>query len=420
MKNLSKYISLLLVLIMLFSTFSIIPASAAETVKYTCTSVSGEKGSNVTVTVKLSSSIQLFGANVSLKYNSSELQYVSCSKGSVVSGGSLTHVASTSSVNFSGMYGGTNGTVFTVTFKILKVSGTSSLTLSSTENTDNDGNTHTPTVSSGTVTVVKPVTSISLNKTSATMKKGETLQLSATVSPSDATDKTVTYKSSNTSVATVSSSGKVTAKGGGIATITATAGGKSATCKITVNVAQTGIADATGNTNKTVYEGGTLKLSVNKVPADATDNYSVTWTSSDNSIVTVSNGTITGVSVGTATVTATSNGWKVTYKITVVEKPDEPTSEPESEEPTEEPTTEEPTTEESTTEIETTTVESTTEESTTQISGNEDMVTKNYHYLMLVVMGGCLAVLSALVTFIVTSAYYRRKIRNEYESDDEE
>ena len=406
MKTTSKYISLLLVLVMLLSTFSIIPASAAETVKYTCSSVSGEKGSNVTVTVKLSSSIQLFGANVSLAYNTSELQYVNSSKGSVVSGGSLNHTGT--AIKFSGMYSGKSGTVFTVTFKILKSSGTSKLTLTSDENTDNDGNTYTPTTSSGTVTVVKPVTGITLNKTSATMKIGDTLQLSATVSPSDATNKTVTYKSSNTAVATVNSSGKVTAKGAGTATITATAGSKSATCSITVE----GIVDATGGTNKTISEGETLKLSVKKYPTTS-GTLNIAWTSSDTSVVTVENdGTITGVSVGTATVTAKLNSYTVTYKITVVEPTEEPTEEP----TTEEPTTEEPTTEEPTTEL--TTVEPTTEPTTE--TNSDDTVSKRYHHLMLGLTSGCVAILSAFVAFFVTAAYYRRKIRNEYESNDEE
>ena len=80
------------------------------------------------------------------------------------------------------------------------------------------------------------VTGVSLNATSATMKKGETKQLTATVSPSNAKDKSVTWTSSNTSVATVSASGLVTAVGGGSADITAKTkdGGKTAVCKVTV------------------------------------------------------------------------------------------------------------------------------------------------------------------------------------------
>ena len=88
-----------------------------------------------------------------------------------------------------------------------------------------------------TVTHIVP-TKVSLNKTSVSILKGKTLQLTATVAPSNATDKTVTWKSSNTKVATVSTTGKVTAKAAGTATITCTTktGSKKATAKITVTL----------------------------------------------------------------------------------------------------------------------------------------------------------------------------------------
>ena len=80
------------------------------------------------------------------------------------------------------------------------------------------------------------VSSVKLNKTSGTLKTGETLQLRATISPSDAMDDSVTWSSSNKDVATVSSNGLVTAKGPGTAVITVKSndGGKTATCTITV------------------------------------------------------------------------------------------------------------------------------------------------------------------------------------------
>ena len=89
-----------------------------------------------------------------------------------------------------------------------------------------------------TSTTVKKVTSITLNKTKATLKAGKTLKLKAKeILPADATDKTVTWKSSNTKVATVDQNGKVKAVGKGTCTITCTAkdGSKvKAKCKITV------------------------------------------------------------------------------------------------------------------------------------------------------------------------------------------
>ncbi len=84
------------------------------------------------------------------------------------------------------------------------------------------------------------VTGITLDKTSATLGKGDTLQLTETVTPAKATDKSVTWKSSNESVVTVSESGLVTAAGEGTATVTCTAkdgSGKSVTCSITVETA---------------------------------------------------------------------------------------------------------------------------------------------------------------------------------------
>ena len=87
-----------------------------------------------------------------------------------------------------------------------------------------------------TVTVTKkkiPTTSLKVNKKTLQLKKGKNYQLKVTVKPAGTTDK-LSYKSSNTKVATVSSSGKIKAKKKGKATITITSGKKKVTCKITV------------------------------------------------------------------------------------------------------------------------------------------------------------------------------------------
>lgn len=80
------------------------------------------------------------------------------------------------------------------------------------------------------------VTGVTLNKNSLSLEEGDTEQLTETVAPSNATDKSVSWSSSNTSVATVSSSGLVTAVSAGSATITVTTtdGAKTATCAVTV------------------------------------------------------------------------------------------------------------------------------------------------------------------------------------------
>ncbi len=150
MKRNTKITAVILSLVVLMTSFFTISASAAD-VNYSVATVSGEKGDTVTVSVKLSSGVELWGGIVSLGYNSSELEYVSSSKGDVVSTGSLNNNGSR--VTFAGTYSKTSGTVFTVKFKILKSSGSSALTLTSSENIDSDGKTYGCSVTNGSVVV---------------------------------------------------------------------------------------------------------------------------------------------------------------------------------------------------------------------------------------------------------------------------
>ena len=156
---------------------------------------------------------------------------------------------------------------------------------------------------------------VKLSKTKAAIEKGKTLTLKATVTPSDLSDKSVTWKSSNTKVATVTSVGKVKGVKAGTATITCTskATGAKATCKVTVGYVKLDKTEAVINKGKTM----TLKATV--YPSTLTDR-SVTWKSSNTKIATVtSKGKVKGVKAGTATITCTSNatGLKTTCKVTV-------------------------------------------------------------------------------------------------------
>jgi uncharacterized protein YjdB len=162
------------------------------------------------------------------------------------------------------------------------------------------------------------VTSVSLAQATAEMLIGETVQLTATVLPSNATDKTITWASSKQSVATVSNSGLVTALSEGTSTVTASCGGKSGTCRVTVSkgmVAVTSISLNKGELALIKGQSETLVATVN--PSDATDK-TVSWDSSDKDIVSVdANGTATAVSGGTATITAKAGNYQTTCIVTV-------------------------------------------------------------------------------------------------------
>ena len=171
--------------------------------------------------------------------------------------------------------------------------------------------------------IVSPIeaTSIKLSQTSATLTVGESVQLTATVSPDNATDKSVTWSSSNTSVATVSN-GKVTAVAVGSATITAQCGNVKAECTITVKATEV-TSIKLNQTSATLYAGETVQLTATVSPENAT-NKTVTWSSSNTSVATVSNGKVTAVAVGSATITAQCGNVKAECTITV--KPTEVTS----------------------------------------------------------------------------------------------
>lgn len=156
------------------------------------------------------------------------------------------------------------------------------------------------------------VTSISLNSSSISLKEGATKQLTATVSPSNATNKSVTWSSSNETVAVVDGNGKVTAKAKGEVTITCKANdgsGKQATCSVTVTAADPiRVTEITLNyTSASMVAGDTKQLSATISPSNATDK-TVSWSSSNTSVATVdNNGKITAKSRGTATITCKAN-----------------------------------------------------------------------------------------------------------------
>ncbi|MBO4230681.1 MAG: Ig domain-containing protein, partial [Bacteroidales bacterium] len=166
------------------------------------------------------------------------------------------------------------------------------------------------------------VSGVSLNKTSLSLVEGGSESLTATISPDNATNKAVSWKSSDTGVATVDGSGKVTAVKAGSTTITVTTtdGGKTATCSVTVTsktVSVTGVKLDNGKLE--LKAGETAQLTATVEPSDASDK-SLEWTSSDAKVATVdASGKVTAVGVGSATITVkTKDGGKTaTCSVTV-------------------------------------------------------------------------------------------------------
>ena len=153
-----------------------------------------------------------------------------------------------------------------------------------------------------------------------TLNKGDTLQLTATVTP----NKKVTWKSSSKKIATVSKTGLVTAKKTGTATITAKAGKKTAKVKIKV-VDPNKVTKVTLSNGKSakLNLGGTLQL--NAVLKPSTAKATLKWKSSKTKVATVDgNGVVTAKAEGKAKITVTAGKKKATITITVV-NPNKPT-----------------------------------------------------------------------------------------------
>jgi uncharacterized protein YjdB len=155
------------------------------------------------------------------------------------------------------------------------------------------------------------VTGISLNPTSLALAKDATQTLTPTVLPADATNKAVTWTTSNSSVATVSAAGKVTAKAAGSATITATTqdGNYTAACTVTVTVTVAATGISLNQITLPLEKDASYILTATVSPADAT-NKAVTWTTNNSSVATVVDGRVTGKATGQATITATTHNGK--------------------------------------------------------------------------------------------------------------
>lgn len=156
---------------------------------------------------------------------------------------------------------------------------------------------------------------ISLNQSKVSLERNKTLQLSVNYTPANASDKTIEWTSSDSTIAKVDGNGLVMAKNKGTAIISATsANGLVAQCEIEVLIPCATITLNKASANMKV--GDTLNLIAQMLPLDTTDV--LEWKTSNATVADVSNGTVTAYKTGTATITAyVDGGVFVTCKVTV-------------------------------------------------------------------------------------------------------
>lgn len=170
------------------------------------------------------------------------------------------------------------------------------------------------------ITVQQAVTDIKLNTSSLALRVGDVYYAAATLTPSNASDLTVIWKSKNTKVASVTSEGKITAVSAGNTTITATTA-NNLVAEIEVSVEQPVTGVKINYKSQTVLVGSTFDLKAVVEPAKAT-NVKVSWSTDDSKIATVSaEGTVRGVTAGTTLVTCTTEdgGYKASCVVVVRE-----------------------------------------------------------------------------------------------------
>ncbi|MEE1155510.1 MAG: Ig-like domain-containing protein [Acutalibacteraceae bacterium] len=198
-------------------------------------------------------------------------------------------------------YSSSNTNVATVTNKgVITAVGAGACTITA-KTTDDSNKTATCTV-----IVKQPITNIAMEN-ALTLSKGTTTALNTVIAPANATNKTLTYTSSNPNVATVNNNGVVTAISQGVCTISATSNdgsNKKAVCTITVNNPVTNVTLNTHSITWNVGKSAHFRPTVS--PTDAS-NVAVTFQSSNPSVATVSDkGLLTAVGAGTCTITCTA------------------------------------------------------------------------------------------------------------------
>src|SRR5947208_1851279 len=191
---------------------------------------------------------------------------------------------------------------------------------------DHDGDERGKSGTSAITVTFVPVATVTVTPASANLAVGQTVQLTATTKDANGnplSGRTITWSSSNTAVATVTTSGSVKGVTAGSATITATSEGQSGASAISVRIVPVATV-AVSPASASVQVGGTVQLTA--VTKDSVGNTltgrTITWASSNSTVATVSTtGLVSGLLIGSATITATSEGKSGSSAITVTPVP---------------------------------------------------------------------------------------------------
>ena len=332
-----RVLSIALSMTLLFMLF--VPmqsATAAAIPLLSLEQLNAQAGERVQMRLSLQSNPGIVSMRVSVQYDASVLALAGVQNGEIFSdddatfGKELTDSPYTmlwldalSTENYT-----KDGTLATLTFLVLQnaKAGKTDVSLSYDASSVFDCNLESAPLfatQSGSVNVFQTtvaVTGVSI-PSSLSLTAGETSRLAATVTPFNATNKTVTWKSSNASVASVDANGNVRAVSAGSAVITATTedGGKTAACTVTVQPAVISVTGVSLPSSLTMNYKSDARLTAAVEPSNAT-NPAVSWTSSDKKVVEVdASGRLTTHKSGSATITVTTadGGKTASCRVTV-------------------------------------------------------------------------------------------------------
>lgn len=199
---------------------------------------------------------------------------------------------------------------------------------STSKSTSNKSSSSAKTSATNNTPKTIAVTSVQIqDKNKTELTTGESYKLTATVEPTNATNSEITWNSNNTSIATVNSSGEITALKEGTVKITAKSNnGKEDSIELNIKNPDVKVSKITLDEESTSMRVGDIKHIIATVEPDNATNKTITWTSSNENIAKVENGKITAISEGTADIIVTSeNGIGSICTVTVI-NPNNPTT----------------------------------------------------------------------------------------------